>query len=678
MLDMSGTQSSTVAHEPGHAERAFQNVQSWLHNTRSSWGHHVPLSSCLPGVGDGWIFADGFAAHAVVPWLLSAEVAGLTAFQVASTLEPALRKVATRKQHITVHLVLIFDGRVSPQPPPGVFDFDGKTKPKTTYVCSAFDVAAGQFIFIGDKQKGGTDELLPVLNLPPGESPDPSKFAPAVNLAPTKPVATIGLLLFILAIGAAQFAFRVDSSAGLDISVEDLVSMGGNLPPKTSTGDYWRLATAALLHGSVLHLALNLFCIWVAGRSLERLIGRLWFLAAFAATALAGSAASMAFGADNVVSIGASGGALGLMGVGVVVAMRLKPWSGRNLLLLQFLQILIPSVFAIRAPDGSAIDVAAHVGGALAGALLGLFLRMPPVWPQNSTVPGARPLALAFTALFGALATWGAAAILPGWSAETARIQSVLELRERQQVWLDRLMPNERAPQPGQSWDAVAVEFPFDPRVRLITSEQHYMRGDIAQAIELLEPVWREIDVVAPIYVNASFGDSVAVNMALYYRAATRFDESNVAADVGCASTVEQVLTIATQNGLCDPRRRYWQSVLMPDTRQPQEGQSWDAVAAEFPNDPRVLLHTSEALYLQGDTANAIAQLEPVWRDREVILQLFPNPVFVDAIAVNMALYYTAAARRTEAAAAAAVGCATTAPALRAVADQNGICAPSP
>lgn len=660
------------------ANQAYASVQAWLEKTRASWCLRAPLKDELPGLGDAWLSGTIFSQQAIVPWRLSSEALSVSPADLLRVLDAGARKAYPRHQKLIVQVILIYDSRVGPVPAPGAFDVKATRKSLIGVVCSGFDVAQGKFTFKSKEQYENHDELLPILTLAKGKYPELTDFGPAVNLVRQKPVAIYGLMALILAVAVAQFVFRVDSTSALQMSVPDLIAMGGNLPPRTRAGEYWRLATATLLHGGVLHVMLNLLCIWIAGRSLERLIGGLWSLAVFAATGLAASVASYAFGSDNMVAIGASGGALGLVGTGLVVATRLRAWTGRGLLQLQFLQILIPSLIMLRSPDGSMVDLAAHLGGALAGILLGIILLLPPIWPAALIMPRAKFLAASVVAAFVGLAGWGGFTVISGWSEEITNIQSALQLRERQQVWIDRLMPDSRRPQAGQSWDAVAQAFPEDPRVLLVTSEQLYLQGQPHQAIARLEPVWRDIDAVRPLYTDAVVGDSVALNMALYYTAAGRFSDADAPVAVACATTNAQLLAIANDNGLCNPRRRYWQANLIPDLRLPQAGANWDAVTAEFPNDPRVLIRTSEALYQQGAAADAIAQLEPVWMDRETIREIFTNPAFVDAVALNMALYYAQASRHTEADAAAAVACASTDGQVVALANQNGICAPSP
>src|SRR5262249_11314235 len=45
--------------------------------------------------------------------------------------------------------------------------------------------------------------------------------------------------------------------------------------------EYWRLGTALFLHGGFLHLAFNLFALYVIGPPLERSIGTIRFLACY-------------------------------------------------------------------------------------------------------------------------------------------------------------------------------------------------------------------------------------------------------------------------------------------------------------------------------------------------------------------------------------------------------------
>lgn len=139
--------------------------------------------------------------------------------------------------------------------------------------------------------------------------------------------------------------------------------------------EYWRLLTATFLHGGLMHLALNMLGLWSGGRELNRLYGNAQFLLIYFGSALAGSALSLHFSAQQAVSVGASGAVFGVLGALFVALYRhrgqLAGLNTRNVLTGQgvFLVYALVQGFA---KDG--IDNAAHVGGLVAGCLLAWML----------------------------------------------------------------------------------------------------------------------------------------------------------------------------------------------------------------------------------------------------------------------------------------------------------------
>ena len=79
-------------------------------------------------------------------------------------------------------------------------------------------------------------------------------------------------------------------------------------------GEYWRLWTVTLVHADWLHLAFNMWALWIVGPLVERWYGPLRFLVFYLACAATGSVASFAFGGD-APSVGASGAIFGMFGV---------------------------------------------------------------------------------------------------------------------------------------------------------------------------------------------------------------------------------------------------------------------------------------------------------------------------------------------------------------------------
>ena len=135
-------------------------------------------------------------------------------------------------------------------------------------------------------------------------------------------------------------------------------------------GEYYRLLTAAFLHGSLLHIALNMYAIYLFGPPLEAALGRVRYAALYLVSALGGSAVSYAFNRPDGASLGASGAVFGLLGAFLVVNRRMGRDTSGVLVLLG-----INFVFGLIV-DG--IDWRAHLGGLIAGSLCALALAYAP------------------------------------------------------------------------------------------------------------------------------------------------------------------------------------------------------------------------------------------------------------------------------------------------------------
>ena len=141
-------------------------------------------------------------------------------------------------------------------------------------------------------------------------------------------------------------------------------------------GEYYRLLSAALVHGNVIHLAVNMYSLWVIGRQLEPVLGRSRFLALYVVGALGGSAASYALNAPLIdgrfifSSVGASGAIFALLGALLPVMRRLQ-YDLRPLFVLLAINAFIGFQFA-------GIDWKAHLGGLLIGMLVGAGLAYAP------------------------------------------------------------------------------------------------------------------------------------------------------------------------------------------------------------------------------------------------------------------------------------------------------------
>jgi membrane associated rhomboid family serine protease len=166
--------------------------------------------------------------------------------------------------------------------------------------------------------------------------------------------------------------------------------------PAVAAGEYWRLWTVTLLHGDLLHLALNVYALYLMGTIVERWYGSLRFLAIYLACAAAGSTASFVFGGD-IPSVGASGAVFGLLGVLLAAGRLHHPVDRQARGIVSQLAVLLVINIVIGFSSGGTIDNAAHLGGLAAGLWLGALVpptRVPTLsslWqrpPGTTATPG--------------------------------------------------------------------------------------------------------------------------------------------------------------------------------------------------------------------------------------------------------------------------------------------------
>jgi membrane associated rhomboid family serine protease len=131
-------------------------------------------------------------------------------------------------------------------------------------------------------------------------------------------------------------------------------------------GQWWRLFTSGFLHIGPIHLAVNMFSLWVIGKDFERVLGRLRFLGIYLLSMIGGSVAAYLFTAPFTYTAGASGAVFGLMGGFTVLLHRLK-LSLRPALIV----IAANLVFSVSVPG---ISLSAHVGGLITGTVLTALL----------------------------------------------------------------------------------------------------------------------------------------------------------------------------------------------------------------------------------------------------------------------------------------------------------------
>ncbi|WP_165248767.1 rhomboid family protein [Paludisphaera soli] len=204
-------------------------------------------------------------------------------------------------------------------------------------------------------------------------------------VTPTLVAACVGVFLAMLATGVNA----------MEPSNGDLLAWGANNAVRVALGgEWWRLPASVFLHGGLIHLAVNMWCLLNLGPLVERLYGNLGYAAIYLAAGVGGAIASMATPPARV-SVGASGAIFGIVGAllaFLLVRRRSVPSSVLVPLRSSVLgMVVFNTLFGAIVP---AIDQAAHMGGLATGFLAGLVLA--PAWPPRRSAWGlARSAALA-------------------------------------------------------------------------------------------------------------------------------------------------------------------------------------------------------------------------------------------------------------------------------------------
>jgi rhomboid protease GluP len=197
--------------------------------------------------------------------------------------------------------------------------------------------------------------------------------------------------------------FALELAAGGSLSGPDpqqMIALGGNFGPLTCEGEAWRLVTAMFLHYGVVHIAMNMACLYQI-RIVERMVSRVEFLALYFAAGLVGGLASVA-AHPLAVSAGASGAVFGMFGAFTAVMFvrrkRVDPseWGRIMRSLGTFFALNLVLGLSMRS-----VDLSAHVGGLATGFVGGFAL-------AKTARPTSRPLVRALiVAAVGAAVAFG-------------------------------------------------------------------------------------------------------------------------------------------------------------------------------------------------------------------------------------------------------------------------------
>ena len=181
----------------------------------------------------------------------------------------------------------------------------------------------------------------------------------------------LGLNIFVFALMVGFGGPSILTVSDPETAIRTALAFGANFGPLTLHGQLWRLVTSMFVHFGILHLGMNMWCLWQLGGLCEQILGKARYLGLYFLTGVGGSLASLFFN-PVVVSAGASGAIFGLAGVLVAVLYLRKdlfPAEARSALLSNMLFFVVLNLALGASIPG--IDMSAHVGGLVTGLAAG-------------------------------------------------------------------------------------------------------------------------------------------------------------------------------------------------------------------------------------------------------------------------------------------------------------------
>ena len=185
-----------------------------------------------------------------------------------------------------------------------------------------------------------------------------------IKLPDRMPLVTIILMIITGLIYVTQllsdYFYGLDVPAALGLKVNELIL----------AGQYWRLVTPVLLHGSILHLGFNMYALHILGRRVEKLFGSLRFLGLYLIAGITGNLFS--FLLSDSASLGSSTAIFGLLGAeGVFIYQHRKLLGEQSRVALrQIIQVAGVNLLIGLSPG---IDNWGHIGGLFGGVVFTWF-----------------------------------------------------------------------------------------------------------------------------------------------------------------------------------------------------------------------------------------------------------------------------------------------------------------
>lgn len=163
----------------------------------------------------------------------------------------------------------------------------------------------------------------------------------------------------------------------------NLLLLGANNIELLKHGQIYRLITYGFLHGSIVHLISNMYCLYVIGSQVENNLEKKRFLTIYFVSMITGGLLSALF--NDGISIGASGAIFGLLGAILYFGLHFRLYLSEALRTRIIPVIVLNLIIGFAVPG---IDVACHIGGLIGGFLSAMVVGIPDIDNKKDKVNG--------------------------------------------------------------------------------------------------------------------------------------------------------------------------------------------------------------------------------------------------------------------------------------------------
>ena len=181
-----------------------------------------------------------------------------------------------------------------------------------------------------------------------------------------RPVATYGLLIINIVLFLIT---AIDCKDLFSISTGTIYKFGGlvNVDYMNSFSDYLRIFTSGFLHAGIIHLAFNMYALYVIGPQLESFFGKIKYAIIYIGSIIFGNLLSLLFLQGNYISCGASGAIFGLLGALVYFGYHYRVYLS-DVIRSQIIPLIVVNLLLGLLISG--VNIVAHIGGLIGGVLV--------------------------------------------------------------------------------------------------------------------------------------------------------------------------------------------------------------------------------------------------------------------------------------------------------------------